>query len=79
MGAALLTPDDLATRWQRPRTWVTRQAKAGAIPGVKVGGLWRFDPEDIAAYETRHKTTDPLSLTPLAAKRLASKSGRRTA
>jgi excisionase family DNA binding protein len=73
----LLTPDELAARWQRPTEWVRRKAAAGSIPGIKVGGLWRFDPEDIAAYEMRHKNRDPLSMTPLAAKRYASKGGAR--
>lgn len=64
-----LTPTELAERYQRPVTWVTRQAKAGVLPGIKVGHTWRFDPEDIARYETRHKTADPLSMTDGAAAR----------
>lgn len=59
----------LATRWQRSPEWVRRAANAGTIPGTKIGGLWRFDPADIEAYENRHKTADPMSMTDRAIRR----------
>lgn len=71
-----LTPEGLAAHWKRPVEWVRRAANAGDIPGVKIGGLWRFDPADIEAFETRHKNRDPLTLTSLSAKRQATKAAR---
>lgn len=71
----LMTPTELAQRWRRPTRWIREQAKAGAIPAIAVGSRWRFDPDDIARYETRRKTADPLTLTALSAAR----QGRRTA
>lgn len=55
----LLTTADLACRWQRPPQWIRMQAKAGKIPALRVGDQWRFDPDDIAAFEQRHKTKTP--------------------
>lgn len=64
-----LTPVTLGERWDRDPEWVRRAANAGRIPGIKIEGLWRFRPDDIEAYEDRHKTADPLTLSPLAAAR----------
>ncbi|MGC0144425.1 hypothetical protein [Pseudactinotalea sp. Z1732] len=67
MSTTRLTPEDLAARWQRPVEWIRQNAET--FGGFKVGRLWRFDPADIDAYESRHKGTDPLSMTDLSAKR----------
>lgn len=65
MGTAkYLTPDELGARWDRSSEWVRRAAARGEVPGIKVGGLWRFDPADIDAYENRHKRADPMSIAP---------------
>jgi len=69
-----MTPTELAQRWRRPIRWIREQAKAGAIPAVSIGARWRFDPDDIARWEARHKTADPLTITALSAARQASKS-----
>jgi hypothetical protein len=66
-----MTPQDLADHLRRPVNWV--RANAASLGGFKVGGTWRFDPEDIARYEARRKTADPLTLTPLSAARQANK------
>lgn len=60
------SPDTLAARWGRSPEWIRRAANAGVIPGIKVGGLWRFDPADIESYENRSKTADPMSTPPRA-------------
>ena len=73
MSAPLWTPTDLAARWSRPVAWVRRAAAAGTIPAVRIGGLWRFDPTDIERYEARHRSADPLSMTPGSAKRQAAR------
>lgn len=57
------TAADLAARWQRTPDWITSQAKAGAIPGMKLGHLWRFDPQDIAEFEAESKRDADLALT----------------
>lgn len=64
-------PLELAERWQRRVEWIREHAEE--FGGFKVGGYWRFDPDDIERYENRRKTRDPLSMTDLSAKRQAGK------
>lgn len=59
----------LAARWNRTEEWVRTHARSSEIPGVKIGYQWRFDADDIVAFENRHRTRDPLALTPGAAAR----------
>ena len=71
--SAALTPEQVAERLGRRVEWV-RQAAAVVppiLPGFKVGGFWRFDAADIERYIDRHRNApaDPLSPTPLSAKR----------
>lgn len=68
--APRLTPEDVARIWGRRVEWV--RANAARFGGFKVGGQWRFDPDDITRYEARHKTVDPMSMTDLSAQRQAS-------
>jgi len=63
----LLTPRDLAARWQRRVEWIREHA--GQIGGFKVGGYCRFDPDDIERSENRRKTRDPLIVTERSMKR----------
>lgn len=65
-----LTPEDLAHRWQRSIDWVRQHARE--FGGFKIGGLWRFNPDDIDNYENRHKTADPLRMTTTTERRRAS-------
>jgi excisionase family DNA binding protein len=44
---ALWDARDVARFLRVSRSWVYQQAKAGQLPGVKVGGLLRFEPEVI--------------------------------
>lgn len=71
MTARRLTADAIAERLDRPVTWVRAQAKAGNIPAIRVGHTWRFDPDEIDAWERRQHNAyrDPLSMTPLSEKR----------
>lgn len=65
-----LTVADLAERWQCTRNWVRVMAASGQIPGaLKLGSRWRFPVAAVEAYENRHTTSDPMSLTPRAAAR----------
>jgi excisionase family DNA binding protein len=47
----LLTPKQLAQRWQVPTSHVYRLARAGEIPSVRLGKYVRFTPGGIAAFE----------------------------
>jgi len=71
--SVLLTPVDLASRWQRRVEWIREHAEE--FGGFKVGGYWRFDPDDIERYEERRKGVheDPLTMTELSMKRQANK------
>lgn len=42
--------DDVAAFLKLSRSWVYARAAAGELPGRKIGGLWRFDPETIRRY-----------------------------
>lgn len=39
----LLTTRELAAELQKSTRWVSVNAKSGVLPGLKVGGSWRFD------------------------------------
>jgi len=46
----LLTTREIASELQKSTRWVSVNAKAGVLPGVKVGGEWRFDLEKVLAH-----------------------------
>jgi len=46
----LLTPEELATVLGLPRLQVIRLARAGGIPSIKIGKVWRFRPTTIDAW-----------------------------
>ena len=54
----LLTPDQLADRWQCQRTHIYRLAREGKLPSVKLGRLYRFRTADIEAFEQAGGTSD---------------------
>lgn len=47
----LLTADDLAERWQVPKSWVYAATRDGRIPAVRLGRYYRYREETIAAWE----------------------------
>ena len=47
----LLTADDLAARWQVPKSWVYAQTRAGAVPTVRLGRYYRYRLDVIEAFE----------------------------
>ena len=47
----LLTADQLAERWQVPKTQVYRLAREGRLPTVTIGRYYRFRLETIEAWE----------------------------
>lgn len=47
----LLTADQLAERWQVPKSHVYGLTRAGQIPTVRLGRYYRYRLEAIEAYE----------------------------
>jgi len=50
--AHLLTPDELGQILSMPASWVAARARAGEIPGFKLGREWRFDRDQVAEWLT---------------------------
>ena len=50
MTEQLWDANDVAKFLKVSRSWVYQKAEAGLLPYLKVGGLLRFDPEEIMAY-----------------------------
>lgn len=51
----LMTVDEVAAYLRVNPMTVYRLANRGALPGVKVGDLWRFEERGIAAWLKRQK------------------------
>ncbi len=51
MNGQLLTAEQLAERWQVPKSHVYRLAREGRIPTVELGRYRRFRLDQIEAYE----------------------------
>lgn len=49
----LLTADQLARRWQIPKSHVYRLTREGSIPAVKLGRYYRYRLDVIEAFEVR--------------------------
>lgn len=47
---ALWTADDVAAYLKVSRSWVYHRAESGELPHLRVGGLLRFQPDEIRAY-----------------------------
>lgn len=47
----LLTADQLAERWQVPKSHVYRLTREGAIPAVKLGRYYRYRVDAIERWE----------------------------
>jgi excisionase family DNA binding protein len=46
----LLTPEEVARLLSLTRLQVIRQSRAGRIPAVRIGKVWRYRPESIRAW-----------------------------
>ena len=46
-----LSPKDLAKRYQVTQQQITKLARNGILPAVKVGKLWRFKSEAVEEWE----------------------------
>lgn len=52
MTGQLLTAEQLAARWQVPKSQVYALTRRGAIPTVRLGRYVRYHPAAIEAFET---------------------------
>ncbi|MCY4726736.1 helix-turn-helix domain-containing protein [Nocardioides sp. STR2] len=52
----LLTPTATAERLAVSTWTVARLRRDGHLAAVRVGGSWRFDPADVAAYITKNRS-----------------------
>lgn len=51
MTGQLLTADQLAARWQVPKSHVYRLTREGAIPAVRLGKYYRYRVDAIERFE----------------------------
>ena len=57
-GQPLLTANQLAERWQIPRSHVYRLAREGRIPVVELGRYRRFKLDAVEAFENSFNTKE---------------------
>lgn len=58
MTGQLLTADQVAERWQVPKSQVYRLTRDGAIPTVKLGRYYRYRLDAIERFELGDGDTD---------------------
>ncbi len=51
----LLTADELAARWQVPRSWVYAASRTGRIPTVRLGHYYRYRLSAVESWEERQE------------------------
>ena len=56
--ARLLTPEQLADRWSIAKATIYTHTRAGKIPAVRIGRLYRYRLEAIEEYERDGGKTD---------------------
>lgn len=56
----LLTADQLAARWQVPRSHVYRLTRDGQVPTVRLGRYYRYRLDAIEAFEVDLTQADPI-------------------
>lgn len=52
--AGLLNSDQAAELLNVPKSWIMAQARAGAIPHVRLGRYVRFDPDQLERWWRNH-------------------------
>ena len=58
MTGRLLTAEQLADRWQVPKSQVYALTRAGAIPVIRLGKYYRYRLDQIEAFENGAYTDD---------------------
>ncbi len=56
MSGQLLTAEQLADRWQVPKSHIYHLTRTGQIPTVKLGRYYRYAPPAIERFETERGT-----------------------
>ena len=56
--AALLTAEDLAARWQVPRTHIYRLSRSGQLPTVRLGKYVRYQLAEVEQFEQAGGTAE---------------------
>ena len=51
MSGRLLTAEELAERWQVPKSHVYRLTRDGTVPAVKLGRYYRYRVEAVETFE----------------------------
>lgn len=59
MTGQLLTADQLAERWQVPKSHVYRLTREGQVPAVKLGRYYRYRLDAIERFEVGQSDGDP--------------------
>ncbi len=62
MSGPLLTADQLAERWQVPKSHVYRLTREGAIPAVKLGRYYRYRLDALERWEVGEAGFDSRSI-----------------
>lgn len=71
---ALIGATAASSRLDRSPRWVREAARTKAIPAVKVGSQWKFDPDELDAWIDSQRNRPPLAYTALSQKRQELKS-----
>ena len=61
MSGRLLTAEELAERWQVPKSHVYRLTRDGTVPAVKLGRYYRYRLDAIEAFELGEPADSPRS------------------
>lgn len=54
--AHLLRPDEAAESLAVSTWTLNRLRREGQLAAIRVGGSWRYDPADLSAYITNHRS-----------------------
>jgi excisionase family DNA binding protein len=52
---SLMTLQEVCVWLQYTEQTVKKLCREGKIPGVKIGGRWRFDPEELKKWATKNQ------------------------
>jgi hypothetical protein len=55
----LISADQLSRQWDVPLSWIYRRTAKGhpdPLPAIRLGGLLRFDPEELTKWAERHRS-----------------------
>lgn len=69
MTEPLMTPEEVATLLHVSVSTVYTLARSRALPGVRIGVQWRFDPETVRKYRRGELPPPGAPVTPIASGR----------